>query len=268
MYKYFLIIVLFCNSKVKAQELFVVTEPASNMPAKSIGVRVANFFMKENLTQTTSYHLMPELMVAPSKNIMLHIAAVASNRKGGMNAEGYSLYGKYRLYSKDDVHKHFRVALFGRYSNNNSTIHMHEISLPMHNSGYEYGTVATKLLHKTAISSSVSLARAISTTKVNYPYKDFRNVVNYSFSLGQLVLPKTYTSYKQTNWNTMLEFIGQQNIGNKQGYLDVIPSIQAIIHSVARIDVGYRKQLTGNIHRSSTQGFIIKLEYLFFNALK
>ena len=46
--KHFLVVVLFALSmNVSAQELFVVTEPASNMPTGSIGLRLGQFLMKE-----------------------------------------------------------------------------------------------------------------------------------------------------------------------------------------------------------------------------
>ena len=48
--------------KSSAQELFVFTEPASNMPAKSIGIRLMNSFMG-NSDKTINYHVMPEVMV-------------------------------------------------------------------------------------------------------------------------------------------------------------------------------------------------------------
>jgi hypothetical protein len=269
MLKYRLFWVLFISTSTSAQELFVVTEPASNMPAKSIGIRMANYFMQIDSSLKTSYHAMPEIMIAPTKNIMLHAAIVSSNQKGGLHVEGLSLYAKYRFLSIDDVHKHFRMAAFGRWSTNNTPVHMDEISIQMHNSGYELGTVATGLLHKTAISSSLYYQKAKNNVQ-NKHHTDFRlnKSINYSLSFGQLVLPKTYTSYRQTNFNVMLEFIGQVNTGNNKGFLDVVPSIQAIFNSVARLDIGFRKQLTGNLQRDFSQGFIVKLEYLFFNALK
>jgi hypothetical protein len=46
--KYVLIFCLCFNSLVQAQELFVLTEPASNMAAKSLGFRAMNSMMREN----------------------------------------------------------------------------------------------------------------------------------------------------------------------------------------------------------------------------
>ena len=45
MKKLFFVLVVFVSLDASAQELFVFTEPASNMPAKSLGVRDMNAFM-------------------------------------------------------------------------------------------------------------------------------------------------------------------------------------------------------------------------------
>ena len=41
-----IVFLLFISININAQELFVITEPASNAPAGSIGVRVGQSFMK------------------------------------------------------------------------------------------------------------------------------------------------------------------------------------------------------------------------------
>ncbi len=267
--KTFLIgILLFFYCNANSQELFVLTEPASNMPSKSVGVRLSNYIMNIDSSNQKSYHLMPEIMVSVTNKLMAHLALVTSNRLGKVHSEGISLYTKYRFLSNDNVHRHFRMAAFGRYSYNISPIHMQEINLYMHNSGYEVGTVATQLFHKTAINGTVSLQRAITTNKSKFIYPNLNNAINYSFSIGQLIHPKTYTSYKQTNVNVMLELIGQHNIGNNKGFIDIAPSLQFIINSVARIDLAYRTNLNNQLIRSFSKGLIIKFEYNFFNAFK
>jgi hypothetical protein len=253
----------------QAQELFVVTEPASNMPTKSIGVRVSNYFMNVDSSNKTSYHVMPEIMLGLSKKWMAHVSAISSNRLGKINVEGLSLYTKYRFLSIDNVHRHFRMAGFARWSSNNTPIHMHEVNLLMHNSGYESGLIATQLLHKVAISGTASIQKATSSSKTKWPYEgDLNKSINYSFSLGKLLLPKKYTSYKQANVTIMAEFLGQYNLGDRRYYLDIVPSVQVILNSIARIDLAWREELRGSLHRSSTKGFILKFEYNFFNALK
>jgi hypothetical protein len=267
--RHILTIALFSiTSKVMSQELFVYTEPASNMPAKSFGLRLNNSIMREKETGDINYHLMPELMLGLSKKFMIHADAFISNRNGSASAEGGSIYTKYRFLSNDDVHAHFRLAVYGRYSFNNSEIHQTEINLMGHNSGYEAGLIATQLLHKVAISSGLSLIKATdngNNHKYLYGTLDSR-AINHTLSIGKLMLPKAYTGYNQTNVNLMLEILSQLNLGSGKYYTDMAPSIQFIIGSVARIDLGYRQQLGTTLERTAPNGFLVRLEYNLFNA--
>lgn len=255
------------GNKLMAQELFVFTEPASNMAAKSIGIRMNNYLMKNDETQKYNYHLLPEIMVGLTKKIMLHGELFFSNRNNSMVYEGASIYGKYRFYSEDEVHSHFRMAVFGRLSYNNSDIHQAAIDFYGHNSGAEAGFVATKLINKVAISGSVAAVHALDngSEKFQYPNSN-RQAINYTLSAGKLMLPKVYTSYKQVNINLMCEFLGQTNLGTGNNYLDIAPSVQFIVDSRMRFDLAYRAPLVNNLSRTTSKGFVFKLEYNFFNA--
>jgi hypothetical protein len=138
-----------------------------------------------------------------------------------------------------------------------------------HNSGYEAGFIATQLLHKVAISSSISYERALDN-KPNYPFPstESNSAMNYTLSAGKLMLPKVYTSYKQVNMNLMLEFIGQRLNDNQKSFLDIAPSIQFIFNSQARVDIGYRGQLYSTMERTAPNGIVLKFEYLLFNVFK
>jgi hypothetical protein len=238
------------------------------MPTKAVGVRLGNYIMNIDSNNKKSYHFMPEIMFGITNKLMGHIGLVTSNRLGKLNAEGVSLYAKYRFLSNDNVHRHYRMAAFGRWSNNISPIHMLETNLQMHNSGYEIGTIATQLLHRTAINGSLSLQRAISTKQSHYHYIGLNNSLNYSLAIGQLLYPKIYTSYKQTNINIMAELIGQYNLVLRKGFIDIAPSIQFILNSIARVDVAYRTNIFTAINRDFSKGIIVKFEYNFFNAFK
>ena len=124
-----------------AQELFVFTDPASNMPARSIGLRLTNTFMHDEQIHKTNYHALPEIMWGANKNLMLHAEGFFSSRNNGLSAEGLGFYGKYRFLSNDEVHSHFRMAAYTRLSFNNSDIHQEEIEINGHNSGYETGKI-------------------------------------------------------------------------------------------------------------------------------
>jgi hypothetical protein len=180
--------------------------------------------------------------------------------------EGGSLYSKYRFYSEDDLNSHFRLAAFGRYSFNNSDIHQEQIETMGHNSGYELGLVATKLIHKVAISSSLSFEKALDNTSKNpFPNELGSTATNYTLSIGKLMYPKKYTSFKQTNINLMLEFVGQTINENGHSSLDVVPAVQFIINSQARIDVAYRHELMSSMFRTAPNGIYLNLEYNFYN---
>lgn len=263
-----LIVMLSVSLSGIAQELFVFTEPASNMAAKSIGIRLNNYIMPQAYAPKTSYRLIPEVMLGASKTIMVHGDVFLSNGNNSLSADGGSVYGKYRFFSNDDVQKHFRLAAFGRYSFNNSEIHQEDLNLYGNNSGYETGIIATQLLHKVALSSGLSYVKAADNGGNNkYPYSNSRSkAINYTLSVGKLMLPKEYKDYKQTNLNIMLEFLNQYNLGSGKYYIDVAPSIQLIFNSVARIDIGYRHELTGSLFRTNPNALFVRLEYNLFNV--
>jgi hypothetical protein len=269
MKKLVMLICMCASLQANAQELFVMTEPASNMPTGAIGVRAMNSFMFE-ADGKLNYHIMPEIMWGINAKWMVHLQSYFSSRaNGNLKGEGGSVYAKYRLYSIDDVHKHFRLAAYARYSLNNADIHQEEIETMGHNTGYETGLVATKLVNKVAISASFSFEKAQNNLSNNkFPIVQSNNATNYTLSIGKLVYPKTYTSLKQTNINVMCEFLGQTLNRNGKSNLDIVPSLQFIIRSQARIDIGWRKQLYSTMNRTAPNGFLIKLEYTFFNVKK
>jgi len=81
MKKYLLSIgLLYIISFLGAQELFVVTDPASNMPAGSTNIRLSQSLFKELLEEGYNYHFMPEISYGVNKNLMLRVASFLSNR--------------------------------------------------------------------------------------------------------------------------------------------------------------------------------------------
>ncbi len=265
--------ILFCfvTSHIHAQELFTWSEPASNMAAKAFGFRATNTFMKENVSGKYDYHLLPEIMWGVSAKTMIHVEGFFSDlNNNGFTADGAALYLKYRFLSNDDVHSHFRMAAYGRIASNNNHIHEIAINLNGHNSGYEAGLIATKLVNKIAVSASAGLMHASDNADNHKFYYDekYRNALAYNLSIGKLMLPKDYTSYKQTNLNLMLELLGQTNLGEGKSYLDIAPVIQFIILSQMRIDASYRFALVKNLYRNTEDRFLLRLEYNIFNVYK
>ncbi|MFY7899834.1 MAG: hypothetical protein ACOVNY_06595 [Chitinophagaceae bacterium] len=260
------IICLFFILKGNSQELFVLTEPASNMPAKSIGLRLTNNWMNNPKTNKLNYFLLPEIMWGVNKKLMLHAEFIATDRYGSLKYGGLSFYGKYRFYSEDGIHNHFRLAAYTRASTNNGTIHQEEIEINGNNSGYELGLVATKLVHKVAVSASTSYEKAGNNTNNNkFPTAFSDQAINYTLSIGKLMLPKNYNNYQQTNVNFMVEMLGQSIVNRNKRFVDIAPSIQFIFNSQTRLDIGYRKQLYSNMVRMSNYSYLVRLEHLIFN---
>ncbi len=269
----------------QAQELYVQTEPASNMPANSIGVRLTNKFYPMDHASYTGYRLQPELMFGISKKLMVHASGYFGNvMENRFKAEGASLYAKYRFLSNDDMHSHFRMAAFVKGSIINNAYappmgadHDHtaeafnnqDLDLDGMTSGVSAGVIATQLVHKLAISGSLAYDRYMNNTKHNLPYVS-RNALNYSLSAGYLLLPRKYKSYKQTNVNLYVELLGKSNLDQFRSgyYVDVAPAVQLIINSNSRIDLSYRTQLFGDMARMMDRSFLVRYEYNLYNIFK
>lgn len=261
------IMIVFSSFAVKAQELFVFSEPASNMPAKSLGIRASNWLMYNKSSSSLNYQFLPELMWGVNKNLMLHFDGFFTNQNGNFHAVGAGGYAKYRIYSADAVNRHFRMAAFGRLSLNNSAIFQEEIDLTRNNTGWAMGLVATQLLHKQAISASASFNRAYNNGPDNkFPTDQSDQAFNFSISTGRLIFPKEYTSYKQTNMNLMLELLSQHLFGENENFIDLAPSVQFIFNSQTRLDIGYKFQLYSDMQRVAPNGFMIRIEHLLFNV--
>jgi hypothetical protein len=258
--------VLFINV-AGAQELFVFSEPASNMPAKSLGIRVSNWLMYDKSSQSLNYQLIPELMWGVNKNLMIHFDGFFTNQGGNFHAVGAGTYVKYRIYTADAVNTHFRLAAYGRLSLNNSAIFQEEIDLTRNNTGYALGLIATQLLHRQAISATVGFNQAYNNGAENkLPPGQADQAFNFSLSTGRLIFPKEYVSYKQTNLNLMLELMGQHLMGENENFLDLAPAVQFIFNSQTRLDIGYKFQLYSDMQRVAPNGFMIRVEHLLFNV--
>jgi hypothetical protein len=258
---------IFYFNHTAAQELFVFSEPASNMPARSIGIRASNWLMYDNPDKTLNYQLIPEVMWGVNKNLMIHFDGFFTNQGGNFHAVGAGTYAKYRIYSADAVNRHFRMAVYGRLSLNNSAIFQQEIDLTRNNTGYALGLIATQLLHRQAISATIGFNQAYNNgTENKIPPGQSDQAINFSLSTGRLIFPKEYVSYKQTNLNLMLELSGQHLMGANENFLDLAPAVQFIFNSQTRLDIGYKFQLYSDMQRVAPNGFMIRVEHLLFNV--
>jgi hypothetical protein len=244
-----------------AQELYVNTEPASNMATNSLGIRLENqgYFKPGYKNRSTL-----ELMYGVNKNLMVHGTAYLSDYyQSRQRFEGLSAYAKYRFYSVDSVQRHFRMAAFAKVASISNPIPNQEIALEGDNSGLQGGLVATQLLHKLALSGSVSYLRAFENRGGYEPVT--RSSIGYTLSAGYLLFPKQYTNYEQTNVNLYAELLGKTNPGKGQNYLDIAPAVQFIFNSVLRVDLSYRTPLTNRMVRNTQNMYLVRVEYNLFN---
>lgn len=260
------ILLLALSLGTTAQELYVFTEPASNMPTKSIGVRITN---EGILNAGKMNRTIPEVMVGFNKNLMAHVQGFFSDMDGKYRLEGGSLYAKYRFYSADNAQEHLRAAVFGRVSTSKRPVYTEDINLEGDNSGIQGGLVVTQLIHKLALSGTVSYAKAFnSDSKQIEGMPSADQLIGYSLSSGYLLLPIVYKNYNQPNFNVYFEMLGKTNPVSGKTYLDFAPAIQTIINSRTRIDLGYRFQVAGDIPgRYNKNMYLIRAEFNFFNVL-
>ncbi|WP_315822203.1 hypothetical protein [Paraflavitalea speifideaquila] len=119
-----------------AQELFPYTEPASNMPAKSISAKWNTKLLKSIHNDRVEQRHTPEIMLGLNKQWMVHVAGTFSDMySSNIRWESVRLYAKYRFLSIDDVHQHFRVAAFGEATHSVNPAYYEEVALDGDQSG-------------------------------------------------------------------------------------------------------------------------------------
>jgi hypothetical protein len=261
-----LFLLLLLGTLLNAQELYINTEPASNMPARSLAIKQsAKFFDGASISGVRHA---TELMLGANKNTMLHVAATY----GTFNAAPFGLeslraYGKYRFFSADGMYSHFRMAAFAEVAHSNTKPMYQELSLQGDHSGVQAGFVCTQLLHKLAISTTLSYLTVNGASKTHQLLMGFpTNALNYSFSIGHLIFPKKYTSYSQTNFNIYAEFLGQTLRGSQKSYLDFAPGMQLIFNSKVKLNLSHRYAIQSNMTRMAPTSWMIGGEWLFLNV--
>jgi hypothetical protein len=262
------------NLMARGQELYPYAEPASNMPANSIAIRNMSVFHGDIHSDKTVQRHLPELMFGLSKKWMVHVGTGFSNMHQQSTVwEGARLYAKYRFFSADDVHKHFRMAVFGGGAYSRNHLDHNELNLQMgEQSGIYAGLIATQLWNRFAVSATGSWNEVLNKERWEKALAGLYAVrsLNYSLSAGYLLLPFEYKNYDQTNINLYAELIGGKNIGfSKENYfVDLFPSVQAIFKSTTKLSAGYRFQLGSDIYRLTKKSWMLSVEYIFLNAPK
>ncbi len=257
---------------LKAQELYPYTEPASNMPAHSISLKLGTMYGKGPHSDRIMQRYTPEIMFGLNKKWMVHGSLTFSDmHESYFYFESAKIYAKYRFLSNDQVHKHFRMAAFGAASYSRNHLDHNELNLYGDHSGAQAGIIATQLWNKLAVSGTASIIEVFNKKRNDkaLPQQYAFESLNYSLSAGYLVLPRTYTDYDQTNLNIYAELLGGRNLDWKyeKYYLDLAPSVQLIFKSTSKLNVGYRFQLKSDIYRLMKNSWMVSYEYIFLNAL-
>ena len=273
MKKYLLPILLLYSVGSSSQELFPFTDPASNIPARSIAAKISTMYGKGLHGNNTGQRYSPEIQFGLSKKWMLRSGVTFSDMyESYMYFESVRLYGKYRFLSNDEVHKHFRMAAFATAAYSRNHLQFNELNLLGDHSGVQLGIIATQLWNKLAVSASLSEIEMLDKKRwdKDFPQEYTYSALNYSLSAGYLVLPVHYKDYKQTNLNLYAELLGGRNLDwdYEKYFLDLATSIQFIFSSTSKLNVGHRFQLKSDIVRNMKNSWMINYEYLFLNALK
>jgi hypothetical protein len=273
MKKNILIIFLLYSFYTKAQELYPYAEPASNMPAKSVALKLGAMYGIGPHSNRLLQRYTPEIMLGFSKKWMVHGNLTLSDmHQTGFIFESAKIYAKYRFLSKDEVHKHFRMAVFGAAAYSRNHLDHNELSLAGDHTGVQLGVIATQLWNKFALSATVSETEVFDEKRNNksLPQQYAFQALNYSLSAGFLVLPFNYKDYNQTNLNIYAELLGGRNLDWKyeKYFLDLAPSVQLIFNSTGKLNIGYRFQLKSDIFRLMRNSWMISYEHIFLDALK
>lgn len=262
---------LLVASTAGAQELYVFTEPASNMPAGSISFKGTARYPNSKYNNYFKQRYVPEVMFGLSKNWMLHVSGGFSDYYSQkVRPESIKGYLKWRFLSNDGVHRHFRMAAFLEMARSRNEFLYDEFSLDGDLSGMQTGIIATQLVNKVAVSASVSIMQGFASM-AHHQHDGGGSplsMMNYSLSGGILLLPREYTSYKQTNLNLYVELLGSNGLGHRHHYVDLAPAVQLIFNSTTKLNLGGRFQVSGNMTRVGEQTYQVSLEHTLLNALR
>ena len=130
------------------------------------------------------------------------------------------------------------------------------LDIDIQDSGLQFGLIGTQLVNKFAISI---------TSGLGFYTKEDLNLFMNSVSLGYLVLPRKYKSYKQTNFNVYLEYKTNTILNNSfpdrynKFSSTIAPGIQVILFSRSRLDFSYKLRKA-----NSPDEFLVKLTYIIY----
>jgi hypothetical protein len=185
---------------------------------------------------------------------------------------GVNVYAKYRFLSRDGLGTHFRAAAYAEYGFLKVPHDEAEPNLLDDTRGFGGGLIATWLHQRFAASLTTGIILPGSYRGLTPDWQQqlpgvptevrYGRAFNYSLSLGYLLFPRQQKDYSQTAFSLYCEFLGKShgaariffdNLGapgtpyevsgagvevlRRNWYLEVHPSIQAVIASNLRIDL-------------------------------
>lgn len=299
-----------------AQELYPLHEPASTLGKNTLGVRMFSETYNE-INQLRNMSAL-RLMYGVTPKLTVLATAIGSNHHGKKFPQDYPfhntpergakypfrfngghLYAKYRFLTLDNKNTHFRMAVYGEGTYVNTSHHEAEPNLMMGDTkGIGGGLIATYLYRKLAASLTVGYIHPFAHTGPSpdvsagiddtYVRTQYGQSLTYGLSVGYLLFPKTYSSYRQTNLNVYLELHGKRyedalvtlllntpseyvlsplrypDALRRGGYLDISPGIQAIINSNLRIDFSTTFPLLGFSWARLYPVFTVGVQYYFY----
>lgn len=267
-----ILMILGCHL-LPAQELYVFTEPASVMPARSLTLRSRTHLMGSNaMYDRFTFRNNLQLVAGLTGRWTMRVGGSWGNMQTySVRPESFSLYSRYRLLSTDEVHRHFRLAAYVDGSYTAAPFRHDEVTLMGDKSGVEAGLIATRLSNKLALSLTASHTQVLHNTRKNAalfdPPRTFQTL-QFSLSGGYLLFPSEYKDYEQTNLNLYAELLSQRSIDNRRYYYDLAPALQLIFSSRTKLNLGYRFQLAGTMDRMARQSWLLTLESTWLGYFK
>lgn len=274
------------------QELFIMNEPASSVPKNVLGLRFYYHNFKENDTPRRLYGL--RAMYGLTSRLSLYANGSIANhhnvnlppdlinhthtgnnttyyasriRRGGDYPylfTGVNLMAKYRFLSIDRKYEHFRMAVYGEWSNTKVAHDEAEPNLQDDTAGYGGGLITTYLKKRFAVSLTTGVIIPESYSEYQeditggpdlWTTIEYGRALKYNLSFGYRYYPKKYGGdYQQPNWNAYLEFTGRTFETGKvfqdyvpvpirtvsfvgMSYVEVTPGVQKIINSNTRVEL-------------------------------
>ena len=276
-YLIFIFLLGFLPDRSSAQELFINTEPASNMPNQSYGfvVGAESFSSGGSIFTRTDLGFMYEVTGSLMTSAMLH----ASNYYGSYGFNNFDAYAKYRIYTDDGFKQHFRIAAYAQGAIGVQRNTFADVELEGGNRGLATGLIFTLLQNRFAISSTIGIITLVPELNAA-PGISFQAVRNYNYSLsaGFLVYPSHYESYHDLNFNLYAELLGKyitydqvetsmpgMIMTNHGSVLDLAIGPQLIINSISRVDLSIRSRLISGVAGFPKPCVLLRFQQMFYH---